>query len=141
MMQIKYILNSIKKLWTNLIDAETDISNLKKVTRDELFNNSNNENLTISLSKSVYDYSYLYVESSQATYNVIIPIYDKSQTSFRGIGGWSGNANVGSTHTQGTISNNGKTIEFSYFISIVHNSSENHAAGTSRNICKIVGVR
>lgn len=93
-MILKNIVDSLKSLWTSLTNAETDITNLKKVTRDELFNNPSNESLTISLNKSVYDYSYIFVESSQQTYNVIIPIYDSSQTSFRGIGGWSGGANV-----------------------------------------------
>lgn len=109
--------------------------------REILFDNPSNENLTIKLNQSVYDYSYLYVESDQQTYNVIISIYDSKQTSFRGIGGWSGASNVGSTHTQGSISDNGKTITFSYYKSIVHNSSSNHANSSDRNVCKIVGVR
>lgn len=93
-MKLKDIVNSIKSLYTRLTAAETIINDFKKVKREVLFNNPSNESLTISLNKPVYDYSYIYVESSQQTYNVIIPIYDSSQTSFRGIGGWSGDANV-----------------------------------------------
>lgn len=109
--------------------------------RKSLFNNADNTSKKISLNDSVYNYSYLYVESEVATYNAIIPIFNDKQTSFRGIGGWSGTANVGSTHTQGAISNSGKTIEFGYFVSIVHNSASNHDKGTARNVCKIVGVK
>ena len=110
-------------------------------TRKVLFNNSSNTSKTISLSDSVYNYSYLYVCSSSESYYTIIPVYDSAQTSFRGIGGWSGNANVGSTHTGGEFSNGGKTITFGEFRSIAHNASSNHSASTSRNVCKIIGIR
>ena len=109
--------------------------------RKLLFSNTSNTDLIINLNDSVYNYSYLYVEGDTATYNVMIPIYSASQTAFRGIGGWSGEENVGSSHAQGAISNSGKTMTFGYFKSIVHNSNSNHTASTNRNIRKIIGVR
>ena len=123
-------------------EAEEKIEELKtKPIREKLFNNLENTSLEITLDKSVYEYSYLYVESNAATYNAIIPIFSDVQTSFRGIGGFLGEENVGTTHTQGSISNKGKTITFSYFTSIVHNSSGNHTASADRAVCKIIGVR
>lgn len=129
------------KILKRLASVENKISTAEKPKRTELYNNPDNTSLEITLSESVYNFSFLYVESSVSTYNVIIPIYSDKQSSFRAIGGWSGGSNVGSTHSQGSISNEGKSITFQYFTSIVHNSSGNHTEGKAQNVCKIIGVR
>ena len=138
--QIAYGYNKIIMCYRYKYPATSDWTDWKIVgsatpIRKVIFNNSSNTSKTISLSDSVYNYSYLYVCSSSESYYTIIPIYADSQTTFRGIGGWSGDANVGSTHTGGEFSNGGKTITFGEFRSIAHNAS------TSRNVCKIIGIR
>lgn len=133
------VLGTVVKNQTNLIHSQ--LAELSTPIRKLLFNDSSNTSSTIELTDSVYNYSYLYVESSAATYNVMIPIYSASQSAFRGIGGFSGDANVGSTHAQGTISNEGKTMTFTYLKSIVHTNSNNHSASTDRAVCKVIGVR
>lgn len=85
-MQVKDILNSIKKLWS-------EVENLKAPKRTVLFNNSENTSKTIQLTESAYNYSYLFVKDTE-NYNAIIPIYSNEQVNLRGIGGFSGPENT-----------------------------------------------
>lgn len=132
-MIIKKILNSIANLTSKINDLQTP-------KRMVLFNDSDNTSKTIQLTDTAYNYSYLFVKDAE-NYNVMIPIYSEEQSNLRGIGGFSGSSNTGSTHFYGTLSNEGKTINVDYFLSIAHNSSSNHSASTSRNVLMIVGIR
>lgn len=106
-----------------------------------LFNNPSNTANTVQLSDSAYNYSYLYVESSSQLHYVMLPIIKDGQIYLNGIGGWSGEANVGSTHFTGSLSNNGKTLTATYFKTMVHTESSSHSAGTDRKIVSVIGVR
>ena len=130
----------IEDLISAIEDLESKIAELQKPKRVELFNNSNNQSKTIDLVDSAYNYSYLYIHNA-ANYNAIVPIYAEDQTNLRGIGGFSGPENTGSTHFYGTISNEGKTINVEYFKSIAHNSAGNHSSSSDRNVFLVVGIR
>ena len=139
-MILKNIVDSLKSLWTSLTNAETDITNLKKVTREVLFDDAENTSKTIKLNDSAYNYSYLYVDDG-FNYNVIIPIYDSDQTELRGVGAWTGAENGGTNHFYGDLSNAGKTLNVTYFRSLVHNAAGNHNDGADRNVLKVIGVK
>lgn len=132
-MIIKKILNSIANLTSKINDLQTP-------RRMVLFDDSENTSKTIQLTESAYNYSYLFVKNAE-NYNAIIPIYSDEQISLRGIGGFSGSSNTGSTHFYGSLINEGKTINVDYFLSIAHNSSSNHSASTSRDVLMVVGIR
>ena len=133
MVTIKNILNSIKNLTSKVTNLQTPI-------RTVLFDNSENTSKTIQLTESAYNYSYLFVKNAE-NYNAIIPIYSNEQENLRGIGGFSGSSNTGSTHFYGSLTNEGNTINVDYFLSIAHNSSGNHSASTSRDVLMVVGIR
>ena len=130
----------IEDLVNAIDDLESQIEELQKPKRVELFNNSNNQSKTIDLVDSAYNYSYLYIHNA-ANYNVIIPIYSDNQTNLRGVGGWTGAANGGTNHFYGSLSNEGKTINVTYFRALVHNANGNHNAGEDYNVTLIVGIR
>lgn len=111
--------------------------------RIQLFNNADNINKTINLKDSAYNYSYLYIEGDQDIIYAIVPIYSKTQKSFRGTGGWSGTSspNLGTTAIIGDISNSGKTLTINGFLSMVHNSNSNNAESIERFCKKIVGIK
>lgn len=127
----------------NLNQMQTNIENAiddRKPIRTVLFNDSSNTSLTIELSESAYNYSYLYINNS-SNYYVMVPMWASNQSSLRGIGGWSGNTNVGSTHFYGTLSEDGKTLTVNYFTAMVHKASGNHNAGDDYDVKMVVGVR
>lgn len=116
--------------------------NIAKPIRDELFFDNNNDSLTINLSKSVYNYSYLMVIGDKGyTYTAIVPIFADNQSAFKGIGGWTGSENVGTYHVQGTFSNSGTTMTFTYSKSIGHNFGGQHSTSTDRIPIRILGIR
>lgn len=121
-------------------DLTSEITELKKPKRVELFNNSGNQSKTINLADSAYNYSYIYLQNA-ANYNVIIPIYSDNQTNLRGIGGWSGAENVGTNHFYGTLSNEGKVINVTYFRAMVHTANGNHNEGDDYDVTLVVGIR
>lgn len=130
---IKSILTSIKKLWS-------EVEDLKTPKRQALFSNPNNTSKTLNLSDSIYNYSYIYLHNA-SNYSVMIPIYQINQTNLRGVGGWSGESNVGSNHFYGTVSNNGKTINVTYFRAMVHNANGEHNEGDDYNVTLVIGIR
>lgn len=123
-----------------LVSAENRISAVEKPKRTVLFNDSDNTSKTIELSDSAYNYSYLYVHNA-SNYGVMIPIYDNGQTNLRGVGGWSGAANVGTNHFYGSLSNEGKTIDVSYFRALVHIAGGTHNDGDDYDVKLVVGIR
>lgn len=108
--------------------------------RTTLFSDSGNSSNVISLSDSAYNYSYLYIRN-RSNYYVMVPIYADTQTALRGIGGWSGAANVGSTHFYADLSNSGRLLRVEYFRAMVHESNSNHNAGTDYKVTLVVGVK
>ena len=130
---IKSILTSIKSLWS-------EVEDLKAPKRTVLFSNSNNTSKTLNLTDSIYNYSYIYLHNA-SNYNVMIPIYSNSQTNLRGVGAWSGASNVGTNHFYGTASNEGRTINVSYFRAMVHNANGNHDEGDDYDVTMVVGIR
>lgn len=130
---IKSILTSIKKLWS-------EVEDLKTPKRQALFSNPNNTSKTLNLSDSIYNYSYIYLHNA-SNYSVMIPIYQINQTNLRGVGGWSGESNVGSNHFYGNVSNNGKTINVTYFRAMVHNANGDHNEGDDYNVTLVIGIR
>lgn len=135
-MSAPVIFDILKKL-TN---AENRISAIEKPKRTVLFNNANNTSKTIQLSDSAYNYSYLYVHNA-SNYSAMIPIYSDEQTNLRGVGGWSGAANVGTNHFYGSLSNEGKTIDVSYFRALVHTAGGTHNDGDDYDVKLVVGIR
>lgn len=137
-----FVLNELQKRIEDEIESlKTKLEESTKIGREILFNEPNNELSVITLDKSIYDYRYLYIRGESSTYEVTVPIYSNSQTSFRDTNGWAGNSNQGTVHIQGTISNSGKTLTISNFKSIIHNSSSDHSTSYDHNVCIVYGVR
>ena len=132
--------HKIYELDKRLISAENRISAVEKPKRTVLFNDSDNTSKTIQLLDSVYNYSYLYVHNT-SNYSVMIPIYSDEQTNLRGVGGWSGAANVGTNHFYGSLSNEGKTINVTYFRALVHTAGGAHNDGDDYDVKLVVGIR
>ena len=132
--------NDLDDLSSTVNDLTSKITELQKPKRIELFNNSSNQSKTINLADSVYNYSYIYLQNA-ANYNVIIPIYSDNQTNLRGIGGWTGAENAGTNHFYGTLSNEGKTVNVTYFRAMVHNANGDHNEGADYDVTMVVGVR
>lgn len=135
------VLNSLKILTETINDIDKRLSNIESPIRETLYNNLDNTSGTVNLSDSVYNYSYLFIQPKTATHYCIVPIYSDTQTSYRGFGGWAGDANVGTAHIIGSITNNGRTLSVRDYKSIVHNSSSNHTETTDRHIGLVIGIR
>lgn len=137
------VIASVKQSKT---ESDTDtyscnyINAAEKPKRKVLFNNSSNTSKTIELSDSAYNYSYLYVHNS-SNYSAMIPIYSDEQTNLRGVGGWSGPTNAGTNHFYGSLSNEGKTINVTYFRALVHTAGGTHNDGDDYDVTMVVGIR
>lgn len=130
----------IFKILKRLESVENKISTAEKPKRTVLFSDSDNTSKAIQLSDSAYNYSYLYIHNA-SNYYAVIPIYSDSQQALRGIGGWSGDQNGGTNHFYGSLSNEGKTINATYFRALVHTAGGTHNSGDDYDVKLVVGIR
>lgn len=121
--------------------VETLNSNLAKPVHDNLWSGTAGAGQTITLSKSIYDYSMIYFSNDTDGIRAMFPVANGGTTIRAGGSTVTIANNIGTFGVAGEVSNGGKTIKLTNVGYITQVPGSNNSALAVRKVTRVFGIR